>query len=189
MKMSKETTMSNDDKIHPKDRNNLVFIIFCWLGIGMLLPWNFFYNVDGYWKCKFRNIQNETITSDKQKFWASDLSIVSMAPNFSFLLINAVIGHKLRYMLKCSLKIHIYIPDFSISPRIYISIISNIILFIISLVFTKINTDSWQSIFYYLSLASALLFNVNDSVFQGAFASLVGRFPEKYMSSFAQGKE
>jgi len=169
--MSKETTMSHNDKIHPKDRNNLVFIIFCWLGIGMLLPWNFFYNVDGYWKCKFRNIQNETITSDKQKFWASDLSIVSMAPNFSFLLINAIIGHKL-----------------SISPRIYISIISNIILFIISLVFTKINTDSWQSIFYYLSLASALLFNVNDSVFQGAFASLVGRFPEKYMSSFAQGQ-
>ena len=80
----------NSDKIHPKDRNNLVFIIFCWLGIGMLLPWNFFYNVDGYWKCKFRNIQNETITSDKQKFWASDLSIVSMAPNFSFLLINAI---------------------------------------------------------------------------------------------------
>ena len=104
MKMSKETTMSHNDKIHPKDRNNLVFIIFCWLGIGMLLPWNFFYNVDGYWKCKFRNIQNETITSDKQKFWASDLSIVSMAPNFSFLLINAVIGHKLRYILKCSLK-------------------------------------------------------------------------------------
>ena len=102
--MSKETTMSHNDKIHPKDRNNLVFIIFCWLGIGMLLPWNFFYNVDGYWKCKFRNIQNETITSDKQKFWASDLSIVSMAPNFSFLLINAVIGHKLRYILKCSLK-------------------------------------------------------------------------------------
>ena len=64
----------------------------------------------------------------------------------------------------------------------------NIILFIASLIFTKINTDPWQDAFYYLTLASALIFNSNDSIFQGAFASLIGRFPEKYMSSLALGK-
>ena len=49
------------------------------------------------------------------------------------------------------------------------------------------DTDSWQDGFYYLTLATALLFNVNDSIFQGAFASLMGRFPERYMNSLAQG--
>ena len=77
---------------------------------------------------------------------------------------------------------------FSISPRIYGAISVNIILFIASLVFTKINTDPWQDAFYYLTLASAIIFNSNDSIFQGAFASLIGRFPEKYMSSLALGK-
>ena len=94
--------------VEPKDKNNLVYIICYWLGIGMLLPWNFVYNVDGYWKYKFRNIANDTITSDKQKFWASDLSIVSMAPNFTFLLLNALIGHKLRYgFLLRTISLHI----------------------------------------------------------------------------------
>ena len=80
----------------PRDNFNLVYIICCWLGIGMLLPWNFFYNVDGYWKYKFRDIHHENVTSEKQKFWASDLSIVSMTPNFLFLGINAFVGHKMR---------------------------------------------------------------------------------------------
>ena len=79
-----------------KDKHNLVFLICCWLGVGMFLPWNIFYNVDGYWKYKFRDLQNDTVQSEKQKFWASDLSIVSMAPNFMFLFINAIVGHKLK---------------------------------------------------------------------------------------------
>ena len=92
--------MDSDKKVMlpspPRDKYNLVYIICCWLGIGMLLPWNFFYNVDGYWKYKFRDLDHANVTSEKQKFWASDLSIVSMAPNFLFLGINALIGHKLR---------------------------------------------------------------------------------------------
>ena len=76
---------------------------------------------------------------------------------------------------------------FRITPRIYGSIIVNILLFIASLTFTEVNTDPWQDGFYYLTLAIALLFNINDSIFQGAFASLIGRFPERYMNSLAQG--
>ena len=76
---------------------------------------------------------------------------------------------------------------FRITPRIYGSIISNIILFLLTLALSQVDTDSWQDGFYYLTLATALLFNINDSIFQGAFASLMGRFPERYMNSLAQG--
>ena len=77
---------------------------------------------------------------------------------------------------------------FRISPRIYGSIVLNIVLFIFTLSMTKIDTDSWQNLFYYITLVSALLFNINDSVFQGAFCSLIGTFPEKYMSALSQGR-
>ena len=97
MKMNGETKSKDEDEA-PKDEKNLVFIICCWLGIGMLLPWNFFYSVDGYWKFKFRNLQNDTLTTSMQRFWGSNLSIVSMTPNFTFLLLNAVFGHKLPYV-------------------------------------------------------------------------------------------
>ena len=86
-----------------------------------------------------------------------------------------------------TLSIYITSNVFRITPRIYGSIIFNILLFIASLSFTEVNTDPWQDGFYYLTLAMALLFNINDSIFQGAFASLIGRFPERYMNSLAQG--
>ena len=79
----------------PQDKKNLVFIICCWLGIGMLLPWNFFYSANGYWQHKFRDPLNETVTTSMQRFWGSNLSIVSMTPNFTFLLLNVIFGHKL----------------------------------------------------------------------------------------------
>ena len=95
--MEKESGVTNVSNpiVAPKDKNNLVFLICCWLGIGMLLPWNFFYSVDGYWKHKFRDPENDTVTTSMQKFWGSNLSIVSMTPNFIFLLLNVIIGHKL----------------------------------------------------------------------------------------------
>ena len=82
----------------PKDPYNFVLGLMYYLAIGTLLPWNFFINVNGYWMYKFRNIPNDTIQSEKQKFWGSNLALVSMAPNFTFLFINALIGHKLRYI-------------------------------------------------------------------------------------------
>ena len=90
----------------PRDKHQLVYIICCWLGIGMLLPWNFFSQVNGYWMYKFRNIPNDTIQSEKQKFWGSNLALVSMAPNFTFLFINALIGHKLRYISCKAFRLH-----------------------------------------------------------------------------------
>merc|ERR1712209_92288 len=66
----------------PKDPYKMAYIIFYWLGIGSLLPWNFFITVDKYWKYKFRNVtipedvKTDTMT-DLQVQWASNLSIAS----------------------------------------------------------------------------------------------------------------
>jgi len=147
-----------------------------WLGVGMLLPWNFYYNASSYWMFKFRSVSvplNETLPdfNTMQTFWNTNLSLVSMAPNFTFLFLNVLIGHRIGIQL-----------------RLNLALVANILLFILSLVFTQVNTDSWQTGFYWLTLAFAMLFNVMDSVFQGAFASLLGRFPPEYMSSLANGQ-
>jgi len=160
----------------PLDRGNLVFIICAWLGIALLLPWNFYYNANAYWMFKFRDLdlplnKSEHQLNSMQTFWNSSLSLVSMAPNFFFLFLNVLIGHR-----------------FSIQPRLYLTLSCNIVLFILSLVFTQVTTDPWQNTFYWITLAFAMLFNINDSIFQGAFASYLGRLPMKYMSSLANGQ-
>ena len=72
----------------------------------------------------------------------------------------------------------------------------------------QVSTDSWQVGFYSLTLGFALLFNMSDSVFQvvsffliyfshlvmihisfsteGAFSSVIGRFPSSYMGAMMQ---
>ena len=66
--------MSNDDDTTknesksvdsgPKDRKKFVYIVFYWLGIGTLLPWNFFITVNDYWNYKLRTVENITSELD-----------------------------------------------------------------------------------------------------------------------------
>ena len=152
--VSKSPSVKEEDPlVVPSDKGNIVYISCCVLGISMLLPMNFYFNADGYWKYKWRNLDDEEASdqSQMQKFWGSNISIVSMAPNFLFLFINVLFGHKFRT-----------------KPRIYFALLINIFLFILSTIFTRVNTDSWQVGFYGLTLVFALLFNISDSIFQGS---------------------
>ena len=47
------------------NNNNGVVLFSCGIiGIGMLLPMNFYYNADTYWKYKWRVIDNSTQSFD-----------------------------------------------------------------------------------------------------------------------------
>ncbi len=166
--LRKERKEVSDD---PRDRHHLVLLTCGVIGVAMLLPMNFYFNADSYWKYKWRRIENVTQPFDLDKFWGSNMSLVSMGANFLCHLINILVGHR-----------------FSTRPRILASLGLNIILFAVSTIFTRINTDSWQLGFYSLTLAFALLFNINDSVFQGAFTTIIARFPSRFMGAMMQGQ-
>ena len=40
----------------PRDRFNAVYLVFYLLGMGTLLPWNFFVSAYSYWDYKFRDV-------------------------------------------------------------------------------------------------------------------------------------
>lgn len=172
----------------PKDPYKLVYIIFYWLGIGSLLPWNFFIAVNEYWMFKFRDTtRNETLDSEDddvhkgnstgyelsplQLKWASYLSIASMIPNVFFLLLNAVYGHR-----------------FKTQPRLLAALIIVIVLFIFSDIMTKTDTDSWQDAFLTVTLVSVVIINVMVAIFQGGLSGVAGKFPPSYMGSVVQGQ-
>ena len=162
---------SNEVSDEPRDSHNLVLLTSGVIGVAMLLPMNFYFNADSYWKYKWRRLDNVTQPFDLDKFWGSNMSLVSMGANFLCHLINILVGHR-----------------FSTRPRILASLGLNILLFAVSTVFTRINTDSWQLGFYGLTLSFALLFNINDSVFQGAFTTIIARFPSRFMGAMMQGQ-
>lgn len=168
--------------VAPDDPKNFVYIIFYWLGIGTLLPWNFFISVSEYWKYKFRTVNgtydaaldNSTagmVLNDFQMSWSSHLAVASMVPNVTMLLLNAVFGHR-----------------FKTQPRLLISLIFVIVLFIVTVTMTRIDTDSWQETFYYGTLASVVIININAAIFQGGLLGVAGKFPPKYMGGVFSGQ-
>lgn len=65
----------------PKDDHHKVYVVFFLLGMGTLLPWNFFISLNSFWDYKFRNTSAENTTwtgeenkTDLQKQFASMLA-------------------------------------------------------------------------------------------------------------------
>ena len=94
-----------EDQISPRPPPDscLVLLIFYYMAIGTLIPWNFFINVNGYWMYKFRTVSNQTVEQDVgeeknalQIEFTSDLAIAAMIPNVTFLVLNGIIGHRFK---------------------------------------------------------------------------------------------
>jgi len=185
----------------PVDNCKLVYIIFYWLGIGTLLPWNMFITVVAYWNYKFRTVPivsditvlavtsnvtddvtdllmgNETAPADStppnemQKAWGGYLAVASMVPNVTFLILNGVVGHKFRTL-----------------PRLVISLVFVILSFIFTSVMVQVDTDKWQSTFLTVTLVSVAFINVNAAIFQGGILGVAGKFPPAYMGAVFSGQ-
>jgi len=200
-------TEMKGDMEGPVDKFSLIYIIFYWLGIGTLLPWNMFITVVAYWNYKFRTVEVPEIVTpsslavilgdtegsgfdlettdvvesgnstailppnDLQKAWGGYLAVASMIPNVTFLILNGFFGHKFRTQ-----------------PRLVISLIAVIILFIFTSVMVQVDTDSWQSGFLYLTLASVVCINVGAAIFQGGILGVAGKFPPAYMGAVFGGQ-
>jgi len=181
----------------PVDKFKGVYIIFFWLGIGTLLPWNMFISVAAYWGHKFRTIETNatletelpeetTIYDDAeddstddlspgpnklQNAWNGYLAVAAMVPNVTFLILNAVFGHK-----------------FKTQPRLIVSLIMVIISFTFTAIMVWVDTDSWQQEFMTLTLVSVAFINTNAAIFQGGILGVAGKFPPQYMGAVFGGQ-
>jgi equilibrative nucleoside transporter 1/2/3 len=162
----------------PVDKFRLIYLIFGWLGIGTLLPWNMFITVSAYWTDKWKTVDTGTLAHNAsdtlaakgnelnavQLSWNSNMAMASMVPNVTFLLLNASFGH-----------------HFKTTPRLLISLIFVILLFGLTCAMTKVDTDPWQDKFWIGTIISIVLININSAIFQGGLLGLAGKFPPQYM--------
>ncbi len=149
------------------ERSSLVLVTCGFIGVGFTLPMSFYISADAYWKDKWRIVEDSTqpfnlginyqrfkverhSLSLSDKFWGSNMVLVSMGANFLTHLVNIVFG-----------------PGCQTRPRVIVALIFNTIIFAVSIIFTKVNTDSWQLGFYFLSLGLCIVLNMNDSIFAG----------------------
>lgn len=162
----------------PVDRFYSVYCIFFLLGVGSLLPWNFFTNAKQYFLYKLRNTTiNGSISWTNASFFTEDqimfenyLELAAQIPSILFVFINMTLTKVVSNRI-----------------RIVSSICLMLVLFTLTICLTKVNTDGWQSAFLIISLAMIVLMNAGSAVLQGAICGLASMFPQNYMQGTFSG--
>ncbi|KAK3524305.1 hypothetical protein QTP70_027877, partial [Hemibagrus guttatus] len=156
----------------PSDNRGLVAIIFFILGMGTLLPWNFFITAFDYF-----NERLNTSTSGNAS--ESDQTSPYMFDNMCVLL------SQLPLLLFTFLNSFLYqhIPE---RMRIAGSMVFILLLFILTATLVKVKME--QDLFFDITMATIWFINMFGAVLQSSLFGLVGKFPPKYSSWFMSGQ-
>ncbi|XP_022537635.2 equilibrative nucleoside transporter 2 [Astyanax mexicanus] len=158
----------------PSDRVYLVGIIFFILGLGTLLPWNFFMTASMYFNNRLSGgntseSSNGTATARKEYYFNNWMTLLSQLPLLLFTLLNSILY-----------------PRISEKVRIAGSLVFILILFILTAILVKIPMEEDQ--FFSITMATIWFINSFGAVLQGSLFGLVGLLPQKYSAVFMSGQ-
>uniref|UniRef100_W5UTJ4 Equilibrative nucleoside transporter 2 n=1 Tax=Ictalurus punctatus TaxID=7998 RepID=W5UTJ4_ICTPU len=155
----------------PRDRWHFVGIIFFILGLGTLLPWNFFMTASLYFNNRLNTSEwsNGTMTSTKEYYFNNWMTLLSQLPLLLFTLLNSILY-----------------PRISEKIRIAGSQVFILILFILTAILVKV--PMVQDRFFSITMATIWFINSFGAVLQGSLFGLVGLLPQKYSTFFMSGQ-
>ncbi|OWF41845.1 equilibrative nucleoside transporter 3-like [Mizuhopecten yessoensis] len=162
----------------PTDRCNGVYVIFCILGLGSLLPWNFFITAKEYYLFKLRNltlptddIDNPQMQTEMQTMFEGSVAAAATLPNLIFNFLTAVFTQKLP-----------------LKGRMVVSCLTILVMFVFTLSLVNIKTDTWQLPFFVTTLVTVVILSAGSSVFTASLFGLAGIFPPRYMQAAVSGQ-
>lgn len=159
----------------PEDSYCLVYIIFFLMGIGSLLPWNFFITAKHYWLYKLSNNTNENSNeeqrSDLSDYFESYLTIASTVPSVLCLILN--------YFLVNRLSSHV---------RILSSLFVILAVFILTTVLVKVDVSDCRGEFFIGTLASVAVVSGASNLFSGSVFGISGHFPMRISQALISGQ-
>uniref|UniRef100_A0A8C6WZI8 Solute carrier family 29 member 3 n=1 Tax=Neogobius melanostomus TaxID=47308 RepID=A0A8C6WZI8_9GOBI len=127
----------------PKDSYNLVYIIFFLMGIGSLLPWNFFITAKHYWLYKLSN-HSLPNNPDEERY----LAIASTVPSVLCLILNYVLVNRL-----------------SPRTRILSSLAVILVVFVVTTILVKVDMSSCTMEFFVVTLVSVAIVSGASNLF------------------------
>ncbi|NWS70838.1 S29A3 protein, partial [Crotophaga sulcirostris] len=160
----------------PSDRLHGAYIIFFLLGIGSLLPWNFFVTAKHYWMYKLQNCSDQAgpsgqAVSDLRDFFESYISIASTVPSVLCLVGNFLLVNK--------------VPA---SVRILSSLFIMLAVFLVITVLVKVDTSTWTTLFFALTIVCVVIVSSASTVFTSSIFGLSSRFPMKNLQALISGQ-
>ncbi|XP_018607460.2 equilibrative nucleoside transporter 2 [Scleropages formosus] len=159
------------DQQAPEDRGHLVGIIFFILGLGTLLPWNFFMTATKYFENRLDTSEwsNGTVVTSREYYFTNWMTLLSQLPLLLFTLLNSFLYQRL-----------------SEKVRIGGSLVFILLLFILTAVLVTVAME--KDTFFSVTMATIWFINSFGAVLQGSLFGLVGLLPQKYSAVFMSGQ-
>ncbi|KAM6185343.1 equilibrative nucleoside transporter 3 [Rhynchocyon petersi] len=159
----------------PEDHFNGTYIIFFILGIGSLLPWNFFVTAKEYWMFKFQNAsspatQEDNTDSDILNYFESYFAVASTVPSVLCLIANFMLVNR--------------IP---VRVRVLTSLAIMLTIFILMTVLVKVDTSSWAQGFFAFTMACMVIISGISTVFSSSIYGMTGSFPMRNSQALISG--
>lgn len=154
------------------DDRGLVAIILFILGMGTLLPWNFFVTAFDYFNDRLNTttVGNVSQPGQTDKYMFNNMcTLISQLPLLMFTLLNSFLYQHIAERI-----------------RIVGSMVFILLLFILTAALVKVTME--QDIFYNITMTTIWFINMFGAVLQGSLFGLVGKLPQKYSSFFMSGQ-
>ncbi|XP_068607552.1 equilibrative nucleoside transporter 2 [Brachionichthys hirsutus] len=154
----------------PADRGRVVAVIIFVLGLGVLLPWNFFITATQYFNKRLAvpNVTSNGTHATKDYNYDSWMALLSQLPLLLFTLLNSFLYQWVRERL-----------------RVAVSFTAIFVLF--SLTATLVHVPMHSDAFFSITMAT-IWFISSGAVLQGSLFGVVGLFPPAYSSLFMAGQ-
>jgi equilibrative nucleoside transporter 1/2/3 len=147
---------------------NWSYLAFVCLGLGSVLPFNFFITADPYFRHKLHDPNSPNISMSRLEFFYENTVIICAS---------------LTNLITVILVTFIFVPYIH-KYRIYTSLTGITICLFICFSFTFINVKQWRGIFFALTMVLVMIQSVCSAVLWNCFFSLASTLPSRYI----QGK-
>ncbi|MEQ2292579.1 hypothetical protein AMECASPLE_024500, partial [Ameca splendens] len=176
-KLQQETSFSRNCDVRmkertdaPQDRGCLVGLIFFILGLGTLLPWNFFMTASLYFQGRLNNTEFHNGTAVQKEYYFNNwMAFLSQLPLLLFTLLNSFLYQRISEAI-----------------RIAGSLVFILLFFILTAVLVKVDMD--PDVFFSVTMATIWFINSFGAILQGSLFGLVGLLPQKYSAVFMSGQ-
>ncbi|XP_060781366.1 equilibrative nucleoside transporter 1a [Neoarius graeffei] len=168
----------------PRDKYNAVWIIFFILGLGTLLPWNFFMTATLYFTSRLQNPatnvdhQNQTHNNtleegDRRSILESKfnnvMTLCAMVPLLIFTCLNSFIHQRIPQKLRISGSLSVIL-----------------VVFLITAVLVKV--DMAPLSFFTFTMIKIICINSFGAILQGSLFGLAGMLPASYTAPIMSGQ-
>ncbi|CAN8028595.1 unnamed protein product [Ixodes persulcatus] len=164
----------------PKDSYNLLYMILVLHGVGTLMPWNMFINAKSYftdYKLAVNISSNVSYEDDEDSLELKEYSI-----NF---LGYITLASQLPNLLCNFLNLFLQFGQRSLTPRIVISILVEVTIFIATVVLAMVDSTHWPITFFYLTMGLVVVLNMASGVYQNSIFGVAAPLPGKYSNAYS----